>query len=97
MAEFTKNALTAVAEAFDGTEDTADLLVAAYPDIISIQQEESEETGDAILAVINEKNEVLNAYKDTVIVFASGYGVPDTTTVWTKADFAAYWTANLDS
>jgi len=97
MAKFSKNALTATAEAFDGTQVTAEALVTAYPDVISIQQEESEETGDAILAVIDEDNEILNAYKDTYIVFASGYGLPDTTMIWTKADFEAYWTAEFDS
>lgn len=193
MANYTRNAEKAVAEAFNGTQDTADTLIAAYPDIISLQKEEgtypvksgantfgAASTGvtatmattepgteyvaavvtltvthacttsgdvsvkvlggtavpiavldtddtaakvatkiragtftgwtlsgsdniviftldavgqtDAVLFVLNEKGSYLNAYKDTYIVFTSGYRIPDTTTIWDKTDFEKYWT-----
>lgn len=68
MANYYKVAASAVAEAFDGTQAGAEALVAAYPDIISIQQEDTypllsgtvsvdpAETGAVVTATITKTN-----------------------------------------
>ena len=88
---YNRNVAVAEAEAFDGTQLAADALVLAYPDIISVQVEETIATGDCILAVVAPQG-ILNAYKDTYIAFISEFGKADRTEVWTKVDFEANWT-----
>lgn len=79
------------ADQFDGTDIMAATLVEDYPGIISVQSAETEDTGDAVLALIDHNGEVLNVYADDYIVFntfTQPNGVKtETTEKWGETDF----------
>lgn len=89
------NALT-VAAAIAGATFPGFTAVDNMDGTITITQDLADE-GNAILNVIDEVGEVLNAYKDTYIVFktemVSSTIELEATEVWSKAGFEKYWIA----